>query len=602
MCLVVKPGFNKKDLTADSYMINQITLHLIYANTRLVKMSWPWESICYTHEYWGLRCANSDDAKNSSYDKLEIDDRNDGGCKADKFERDIRLIKKGLEDDPDQGNRSRYLFYLAQSYKDIGNYDEAIKWYQERINVGGWYEEVWYSHYKTGYCYQEKNDWSHALEWYHKAIEHSPFRAEPYYQIAKYYREHGQNEIAYIYAKHGSQMGISKQSKLFIEYAVYNYEFLRELSILCYYTKEHKEEGLQACEKILFNRDLNIPADIKRHVALNEYHYVPQIVADFSHRFPTGIIDLPIIPVENRNPEVSSLVSDYHWRGINPSIIRDGGFYRMNYRTINYICQHETSKYYSMESDGKIRTRNYLISLDKNFNMIKSTEIRPPDSTVKYPDQVKGFEDCRLFKFGKKFYMTVTSKETQSTQAPQICMTRLTDDCSTIDYFEPLVGEQGPGKCEKNWLPFVKDGEIHIIYGYEPFVVYKYNPKSKTLIRIINKKLPDDLQRFRGSASPIPFDHGYLFVVHEVTFEWCEKHKTDVRHYLHRFVWFDDDFNEMRYSTPFYFRSKNIEFCSGLTLSIDNKYVLLTCGINDEYAELFGISCDRVRKYLNLKH
>ena len=39
-----------------------------------------------------------------------INDIGEGGCKEDKFERDIRLLSKGIEEEP---NNPRYYFYLA---------------------------------------------------------------------------------------------------------------------------------------------------------------------------------------------------------------------------------------------------------------------------------------------------------------------------------------------------------------------------------------------------------------------------------------------------------------------------------------------------------
>ena len=44
------------------------------------------------------------------WDSIWIDDIGDGGSKGDKFERDIRLLKQGLEEEPNNG---RYYFYLA---------------------------------------------------------------------------------------------------------------------------------------------------------------------------------------------------------------------------------------------------------------------------------------------------------------------------------------------------------------------------------------------------------------------------------------------------------------------------------------------------------
>ena len=73
-----------------------------------------------------------------------IDDIGDGGAKADKFERDERLLLAGLQEKP---NCERYMFYLAQTYHCMKRHEEAIAWYQKRIEAGGWIEEVWYSHY-----------------------------------------------------------------------------------------------------------------------------------------------------------------------------------------------------------------------------------------------------------------------------------------------------------------------------------------------------------------------------------------------------------------------------------------------------------------------
>jgi hypothetical protein len=52
---------------------------------------------------------------------LFIHDIGDGGSKTDKFARDIGLLKE-LDECPDN---DRYLFYLANSYKDYGKYDAA---------------------------------------------------------------------------------------------------------------------------------------------------------------------------------------------------------------------------------------------------------------------------------------------------------------------------------------------------------------------------------------------------------------------------------------------------------------------------------------------
>ena len=115
-------------------------------NTRLIKASLPWKCVGVTHEYWSCE-------SHVSLEKLTnlwIDDRADGGCKADKFERDAKLLTEGLQEEPDN---VRYMFYLAQTYRNLDQYDEAIKWYMKRISMGGWKEEVWYSKFMLGEIY-----------------------------------------------------------------------------------------------------------------------------------------------------------------------------------------------------------------------------------------------------------------------------------------------------------------------------------------------------------------------------------------------------------------------------------------------------------------
>ena len=112
-----------------------------YANTRLMLLSDPWVCEGVTHEYW---TGGHGDVGFVSSDAVWIDDVGDGGAKADKFQRDERLLVAGLEEKP---NCERYMFYLAQTYHCLKRHDEAIKWYQKRIEAGGWVEEVWYSHY-----------------------------------------------------------------------------------------------------------------------------------------------------------------------------------------------------------------------------------------------------------------------------------------------------------------------------------------------------------------------------------------------------------------------------------------------------------------------
>ena len=114
MILKISPEFKKSQLTKDSYSLVQKSGNLSYSNIRFIKASLPWECIGATHEYWSCR----EKPTKEHLSTIWIDDQDDGGCKSDKFERDVLLLKKGLEEEPDN---ARYMFYLAQSYWRLNN-------------------------------------------------------------------------------------------------------------------------------------------------------------------------------------------------------------------------------------------------------------------------------------------------------------------------------------------------------------------------------------------------------------------------------------------------------------------------------------------------
>ena len=216
-------------MAADMYLLLQKNTSLAYYNTRLVQASMPWECVGVTHEYWACKAP----IQEAQLETLWIDDHDDGGSKSDKFERDIKLLTEGLKDEPDN---VRYMFYLAQSYKCLRKFDEAIRWYNARIEKGGWKEEIWYSKFMIGEIYEDIEFWDQALHSYLAAYEHNPDRAEPLQKIAtslSYQRT--RIALAYLFAKQGSRIPYPKDQLLFISYPVYDYQFDEEISIAAYY-------------------------------------------------------------------------------------------------------------------------------------------------------------------------------------------------------------------------------------------------------------------------------------------------------------------------------------------------------------------------------
>lgn len=283
MVLEVNPGFDKRDLRHGSYQLIQHNRLIRYANLRLISNKHQWECIGVTHEYWGSK----DNASAELLHTLSIDDRDDGGCKSDKLERDKRLLTEGLDDPKTtEGLRGRYYFYLAQTYRDLGKaaykpgengknlmeeerttyFLESIKYYKLRIDYkpGAWDEELFYSQFQIATCYEHLGRTEMAAGSYLEAWNRRMTRAEPLYELARMYRHQAKYHLSFMMAKQAKDIPLPIDDKLFVSHITYNYCIDEELSMTGFYVDSGFEEGKMAIKRILENKEA--PEDLKKRV------------------------------------------------------------------------------------------------------------------------------------------------------------------------------------------------------------------------------------------------------------------------------------------------------------------------------------------------
>jgi len=572
MLLEIEPGFNKDDLSADMYYVLQkyywISSHY---NTRLIRASKPWECRGVTHEYWACKESNN----MGKLETLWIDDHDDGGCKSDKFERDIKLLTEGLKSEP---NNDRYMFYLAQSYMCIDQHDEAIRWYKTRIQKGGWPEEVWYSKMMIGDIYDKKDFWDNALHWYLDAYDYRPSRAEPLQKIATHYRLKSQNELAYLFAKQGSRIPFPKDDSLFISNDVYDYKFDEELSIAAYYT-QNKEEGLEAADRLILKK--GVPEVTQEQAHKNLLFYV--------NNLPHQSLKL----VEFKRPPLYEGSTEFY-NASSPSIQKRDNGYDVICRTHNYT-QDKGNNYHSRDkNDETVRTRNFLLRYDRDFKLLSQQEIveNLPRKKLNAEFRITGLEDCRLIGLDLNSWFVAATFDTHPQQIGQsLCKMKESKEGLFVEQIIPLKTPSLSNRTEKNWLPFVKEGKLYAIYGYNPVTIYQLDPLTGICKPYIEYEASHDFSRFRGSSGPIPFDDGYLVMVHEVIFN-------SNRHYLHRFLYLNKDFKIEKLSTPFTFLHKGIEYCCGITIDHDQKNCIIPIGYEDEKAYLLFVDLNTIRSSL----
>jgi glycosyltransferase involved in cell wall biosynthesis len=580
MIFEIGANFNKNELVHDSYLLNQKNICQSYYNIRLIRASLPWECVGVTHEYW--RCKKP--ATQSTLKTLNIDDRDDGGCKSDKFERDVKLLTQGLQEEPEN---ERYMFYLAMSYRGIGQIEDSIKWYQARIKKGGWNEEVWYSKLMIGECYEELGKWNEALENYLDAYQYLPERSEPLHQISKYYRSKGQNHLSYLFASLGLRIPFPHHHVLFISHPVYDYLLEEAVSISAFYTP-FKEEGYAATNRLMLRK--NIPSYIQDQAYRNILFYVQNLK---NIELKPIKIDLPLI-----REELSA-----RYNPMNPTIRKTDSGYEVICRTVNYV-QIGAKHFKSLDvldSTYSAKTRNFLVQYDRDFKLLSQQEITENlPRTRKKILPIEGLEDCRIFTFKNSTWFTCTTLDTNPYGQPQISLCKLEDDRSgetvQVEALIPLFGPD-PKKCEKNWLPFVKNDELNLVYSSGPFTIYKpeidlKNEKLQKQMILRKGNTKYDFSRFSGSASPIEFDNGYLMLIHETVYE------NSHRNYMHRLVYFDQNYNFKKLSKPFTFVHKGIEYCCGMTIDHSEKKLVMSIGIEDREAYLCLIDLETIRSML----
>lgn len=532
MKVVMLPEFNKDNLNNyDKIDILQKNGNLNYYNTRFIRASLTFFCKGVTHEYYDIQKTN--DIRENKIDTIFINDIGDGGAKNDKFERDLILLLNGLKDEP---NNERYLFYIAQTYHCMNRYDKSIEYYKKRIEKEGWYEEVSYSHYMIGKMYDEQKDWNNAIHHYLLSYEESEGkRADGLLKMAKYYRENKNYYLANMFLEKVFNMPYPKDDILFIQYSAYSYEPFYEFSIISFYV-DKKHDGLFANQFLILNTEYMIPQDIRNN-ALENMHFYIEKLNDFS-----------IQPLENAHLlpyyKSSSMSLDNNYEGI--------------LRTVNYTLDNQFIYSYP-PNISYIHTQNYWVKIENNKILSQIPINISPNVITEYyrnfgtqEGSIQGLEDGRHIYYNNKLYATFTSFEYGRENKPSMVLTEINQNTyevekiTTLKYRDDIV--------QKNWVPVIYNEELCYIYSYEPFILLKIDPETGNCEELINKYLIYSMANIRGSTPPILINNNlYLILVHEVV-------HTDTRKYIHRFMTFDNDWNIIDISEPFYFNELFVEY------------------------------------------
>lgn len=523
MELVVESAFNKQtDLGSQKgYSLIQKAGTLHYANARLLRLDHPWTCKGATHEYWdGPMGASISDTK------LWINDRNDGGCKADKFTRDLALLQKELETEP---LNVRTHFYLAQTYKCLGQREQSIEVYKKRIELGGWYEEVWYSYYMLGQLYLELGKPFEAELWIQKGHQHNGYRAEALYLLVKHFRIAGDQWKAmhyYFQAKRISKPAVA----LFLESEIYDHLLDYEYTILQYYVNPLRIEGCRASLQYMLKPQSN---PLLENVASNMEFYIE------------GLKENPV--------SIATPTAIGPYRPSSVAVTRHKGFPITNVRFVNYHTSDQ-GVYTARDPEGIVRTQNLTLG--------QTTFIQEDATIPTWPTNIMGLEDIRLFSTGDRILYTATSKAVTANGTYRIVMgtydvsnQRLTDS--------QVIQPPTQTECEKNWLLLpCAQGQEQILYKWNPLEIGTV--RNNQLVIHQRHEVPPYFSRLRGSANGVLYKDTIVCLTHVV------KYGTPRKYYHHLVTLDKTTYKPLAISLPFYFKTHGIEYCLGFDMINEN--------------------------------
>ena len=278
---------------------------------------------------------------------------------------------------------------------------------------------------------------------------------------------------------------------------------------------------------------------------------------------------------------------------INPSIVKSATGYTVVIRSSNLLNLNDGNYFYKSPPH---RTINYILELDKQFQIISQAALNDSAVTFKGTAAEMGIEDIRLFKWRDTVWacgagLHKLGSETQIGIQQILC--RLDNNC----LLDPLVFDSPYGnKVEKNWMPLVHANSLNFAYGLSPLEIFQVVDGKLNNGKFSKGNLPrknaGDYQ-LRGGTPFVRWKNVYLGVAHSAYI-----HRHGKRYYVHHFVVLNNELQIQEVSEPFFIQRKGTEFASGLEL--DEESVILAYGVADRGCRIVRIPDSIVEKYITL--
>jgi hypothetical protein len=250
------------------------------------------------------------------------------------------------------------------------------------------------------------------------------------------------------------------------------------------------------------------------------------------------------------------------------------------------------------------RSTNYIARVEDDWTLVEVKTMHPKASSV-----VRGpirtplslnfpkCEDLRVFSWRNKLWaIGCTHNGGLAPSWMRQALLELSSDGSEIVQVHIFQSDRN----EKNWMPCVDGENLSLVYSTDPLISLHVEAPNKIPTA---QGIPQTLGYVRGGTQLVPFEGGWLALVHQVYKPprvapgynpllggWAPPARDAIAGdapvvYLHQFAYFDKDLTSVELGEPFYFVRPGVEFCAGLVRLASQGFVA-SFGVADKEAWL----------------
>jgi glycosyltransferase involved in cell wall biosynthesis len=165
----------------------------------------------------------------------------------DKYLKDAKILEKAYYECIEKKDTlyNRYAFYCANSYKDHGDFENAIIWYKKRMEYSGWIEEIYISYLEAGTAmihlgYKAEE----IISTFMNGFRVLPNRAECLFFISQYCFENKRMIEAYNVITLAYKIPFPNQYILFLKKDIYDFRVKQLRYFIMIFIRDYKQKKL----------------------------------------------------------------------------------------------------------------------------------------------------------------------------------------------------------------------------------------------------------------------------------------------------------------------------------------------------------------------